>query len=128
MWVCQDIALVIVVLFKYLSYERGISMANISTRIDDRLKANAEQIADSIGIPLSTAINIFIKRFIAENGFPFEVKATYKLSTASTTRTSELEDIVKHAIADPNNLGVPQHFSYFDPVTNQVVTKYNGKE
>lgn len=103
-------------------------VANISARIDDHLKAHAEQIAESIGIPLSTAINIFIKRFIAEGGFPFEVKAVNNSMPPSINEAKKMEDIVKQAIADPNNLGVPQHFSYFDPVTNQVVTHYNRKE
>ena len=33
-------------------------MATISARIDDQLKAKAEQVADGIGIPLSSVINI----------------------------------------------------------------------
>lgn len=49
-------------------------MATISTRVDDELKTKATAIADSIGIPLSSAINVFLKRFVAENGFPFPVK------------------------------------------------------
>ena len=101
-------------------------MANISARVDDHLKASAEQVAESIGIPLSTAINVFIKRFIAEGGFPFEVKAVYTPSSGHEVK--KLEEIVKQAIADPNNLGGSKHFSYIDPVTNQVVTHYNRKE
>ena len=68
------------------------------------------------------------KRFIAEGGFPFEVKAVNNSMPPSINEAKKMEDIVKQAIADPNNLGVPQHFSYFDPVTNQVVTHYNRKE
>ena len=33
-----------------------------------------EWIADNIGISLSAAINIFLKRFVAEEGFPFALK------------------------------------------------------
>lgn len=103
-------------------------MANISARIDDQLKVSAEKIADSIGIPLSTAINIFIKRFIAEGGFPFEVKAVYHPEPAPFVEAKKLENMVKEATSDPDNLGEPQHFSYFDPVTNQVVTHYSRTE
>ena len=46
-------------------------MATISTRVEDNVKKGAEEVADAIGIPLSTAINVFLKRFIANNGFPF---------------------------------------------------------
>ena len=48
-------------------------MATISTRVDDKMKSDAEKIADEIGIPISTAINVFLKRFIANRGFPFNV-------------------------------------------------------
>ncbi|WP_056970890.1 type II toxin-antitoxin system RelB/DinJ family antitoxin, partial [Liquorilactobacillus vini] len=34
----------------------------------------AAEIFDSLGLNLSTAINIFIKKSIAEGGLPFEVK------------------------------------------------------
>ena len=50
-------------------------MAVISVRYNDASKARAEAIADSIGISLSGAINIFLNRFIAERGFPFDVTA-----------------------------------------------------
>ena len=50
-------------------------MATISARVDDQLKSEAESVADAIGIPLSTAINIFLKRFSANRGFPFDVVA-----------------------------------------------------
>lgn len=50
-------------------------MAVISVRYNDVSKARAEAIAESIGISLSGAINIFLNRFIAERGFPFDVTA-----------------------------------------------------
>lgn len=50
-------------------------MAVITVRYNDASKAKAEAIAESIGISLSGAINIFLNRFIAERGFPFDVTA-----------------------------------------------------
>jgi addiction module RelB/DinJ family antitoxin len=50
-------------------------LATISSRVDDALKTQADIVAENIGISLSSAINIFLKRFVAEGGFPFEVKA-----------------------------------------------------
>ena len=55
------------------SKEVSSIMANVSARIDDDLKARADAIADQIGISLSSAIGIFLKRFVAEQGFPFPV-------------------------------------------------------
>ena len=38
-----------------------VLMAQITLRIDDDVKRNAEQVCADIGMPLSTAINIYLK-------------------------------------------------------------------
>ena len=41
------------------------NMVTISARVDESLKGNAEDIAKDIGVSLSTAITVFLKRFAA---------------------------------------------------------------
>ena len=53
-------------------------MATITVRYNDDSKAQAEAIASAIGISLSSAISIFLNRFAAEKGFPFDVTAPSK--------------------------------------------------
>ena len=48
-------------------------MATITARIDEKTKIQAEEIATSIGLNLSSVISVFINRFVAERGFPFAV-------------------------------------------------------
>lgn len=50
-------------------------MAQISLRIDDEVKRNAEKTLDDIGLSMSTAINIFLKTVVRENRIPFELSA-----------------------------------------------------
>ncbi len=50
-------------------------MAQISLRVDDDLKRNAERTFDDIGLSMSTAINIFLKTVVRENRIPFELSA-----------------------------------------------------
>ena len=50
-------------------------MAQISLRVDDEVKRNAERTLDDIGLSMSTAINIFLKTVIRENRIPFELSA-----------------------------------------------------
>ena len=97
-------------------------MATISARVDDQLKLNAERVAEAIGIPLSTAINIFLKRFTAEQGFPFDVVAPKLKQDVSDWNPIEMERIVKAAIADPDNTGRADHFTYLDPTTGKLTT------
>ena len=50
-------------------------MAQISIRVDDDVKRNAEEILDAIGLSMSTAINVFLKAVARENRIPFELTA-----------------------------------------------------
>lgn len=103
-------------------------MATISARIDDQLKSRAEEIAESIGIPLSSAINIFLRRFIAERGFPFDVKAFEETIPPQYYDAGDLEAAVKRATSNPDYPAPPDHFTYFDQKAQRPVTVYNRKE
>ena len=100
-------------------------MATISTRVDDQMKSDAEKIADEIGIPISTAINVFLKRFIANRGFPFSVVSTNNAEQVPIIDVNMLDASVKRAIADPNNIGLSHQFTYLDQNTGKpiVVTR-----
>ena len=99
-------------------------MATISARVDDQLKAEAESVADAIGISLSTAINIFLRRFSANRGFPFDVVAPSAADDAPHLMSrAELERSVKAAVADLNNTGDVDHFTYIDPATGKLITE-----
>lgn len=50
-------------------------MAQISLRIDDDVKKSAEQVCADIGISMSTAITIYLKKLGREKRIPFELSA-----------------------------------------------------
>lgn len=50
-------------------------MAEINLRVDDEVKKNAEGVFDEIGISLSAAINIYLKKVARERRIPFELTA-----------------------------------------------------
>lgn len=45
----------------------------IQVRIDNDLKAKANQIFSDLGIDISSAIRMFLKRSVLENGIPFSM-------------------------------------------------------
>lgn len=49
----------------------------ISVKVNPTDKQLASELFDHLGLSLSTAINIFIKKSIAEGGMPFEVKGPF---------------------------------------------------
>ena len=48
--------------------------ANLYARIEPNVKEKAESILSTLGIPASSAINMFYKQIILQRGLPFEVK------------------------------------------------------
>lgn len=51
-------------------------MAQISLRVDDDVKRNAERTLTDIGLSMSTAINIFLKKVARENREKRELKSS----------------------------------------------------
>jgi len=50
------------------------NMTNLNIRTDKDIKAAAERIYEELGLNLSTAVNIFLRQTIRENGIPFLLK------------------------------------------------------
>lgn len=50
-------------------------MAQICLRVNDDVKKNAEQVCSDIGLSLSAAINIFLKKLGRERQIPFDLSA-----------------------------------------------------
>jgi DNA-damage-inducible protein J len=53
----------------------------LQVRIDDSLKEEAAKVFDNLGIDTSTAVRMFLKRSVMENGIPFKMtlpKEPYK--------------------------------------------------
>ena len=48
--------------------------ANLYIRIEPNVKSEAEAILSELGIPASSAINMFYKQIILQGGLPFDVK------------------------------------------------------
>lgn len=72
-------------------------MATITVRVDDETKLQAEMLFEDLGLTMSTAVNIFLKKCLAVNGIPFEVK---RPSPNEETLRAMLES--EQLIHDPN--------------------------
>ena len=51
-----------------------MATTNINIRTDSRVKSEAETIFEALGLNMTTAINMFLRQTIRENGIPFELK------------------------------------------------------
>lgn len=52
-----------------------MAMASVNVRTDADIKAKCESLFESLGMNMSTAINMFFRQSLRVNGLPFEVKA-----------------------------------------------------
>ena len=50
-------------------------MAQVNVRIDDKVKKEAEEAFDEMGMPMTTAVTIFLKTVARERRIPFEITA-----------------------------------------------------
>ena len=50
-------------------------MAQLNIRIDDDLKASAEDLFHDLGLNISTATIMFMKQAVRQRGIPFEITA-----------------------------------------------------
>jgi len=50
-------------------------MTNITIRIDENVKKEAESLFDKLGMSISGAINVFFRQAIREQAIPFSIRA-----------------------------------------------------
>ena len=67
-------------------------MAQISFRIDDDVKKEAEKTLDIIGLSMSTAMNIFLRKVAREKRIPFELAAETNETPNAETIAAIKED------------------------------------
>ena len=48
--------------------------SSVYTRIEPELKSQAEQVLSKLGIPMASAINLFLHQVVLHRGLPFDVK------------------------------------------------------
>jgi len=63
-----------------IDYLFKMSTSTLQIRIDDKLKEQAIALFDRLGLDLPTAVRIFLKKAVAENGVPFELKDSQRIS------------------------------------------------
>lgn len=80
-------------------------MANslIQLRVDEKLKVEASDIFEKLGLDLSTAIRIFLTRSVEEKGIPFAMKLDnerYKAEAAVRAMREMSKTAEENGIAD----------------------------
>ena len=86
----------------YTVNKEVIIMAKVSTSIslDSDVKRQAQELFTDLGLDLSTAINIFLKQSIRDDGFPFEIRRETPNTVTQVAIDSALKDEDMHGPYD----------------------------
>ena len=52
--------------------------ANIFVRVEPKIKEQAEEVLEQLGIPMSNAVGLFLRQVVLQRGIPFEMKLPQK--------------------------------------------------
>ena len=58
-------------------------MTNINIRTDSEIKSKAQEIFSSLGLDMTTAINLFLRQTVRQNDLPFVLSTNVKPNKAS---------------------------------------------
>ena len=85
-----------------------MSTANISVRTDAELKKQAQRIFESIGLDLSTAVNLFLKQTVRANNLPFVLGASVEYKAENIAHKREAQyGVWKGKYSLPENFDAP---------------------
>ena len=65
-------------------------MATVTARVDENVKKEAETLFKKMGLNMSTAMNLFLKKCILEQGIPFELKVPNKETLKAIQETEDI--------------------------------------
>jgi len=81
----------------------------VTIRVNRRLKENAETLFDYLGLNMSNAVNIFLRKAVDQKGIPFTINTgnfvSGELNSDETTRL--FNDAVSQAIEKKQKKGLP---------------------
>ena len=63
--------------------------SNIFARVEPKIKEQAEQVLEQLGIPMSNAIGLFLRQVVLQRGIPFDIKLPQSKPLSVGTLTKE---------------------------------------
>ena len=72
-----------------------VKKTTIQVRIDEATKNKAAAVLNNLGMDTSTAINVFLRQVIAENGLPFQPKQP-AFNSETLAAIQEADEMVKN--------------------------------
>lgn len=72
----------------------AVKTASVNVRIREDVKARAEEILETMGIPRATAIDMFYRQIIMRGGIPFPITIPAKLPARDVLSEAEFNSLM----------------------------------
>jgi DNA-damage-inducible protein J len=72
-----------------------MSTSNINIRVNSEIKAQAQRVFASLGLDMTTAVDIFLRQTIRQHGIPFAIMAAPDQGEAKMPRLGGWEGKIK---------------------------------
>lgn len=69
--------------------------ANVNVRVEPDLKAQAEEILESLGVSVSAFINMAYRQVIMRHGIPFSVEIPREIRTRDSMTETEFNEMMR---------------------------------
>ncbi len=93
-----------------------MGQSNICIRLDENLKKQFDHICNELGLTMSAAINIFVKRFVNEKGLPFALS----ISDYNSQTQKVIDDV-------ENGVGISKPYTNVDELMNDLLKDDNDE-
>lgn len=104
-----------------------IKSANVTARVEPEIKQKAEIIMNRLGIPASTAINMFYRQVILWNGLPFRPAIPESKPSARDEMTKEEFDArMETGFSQAKKNQSKPVDQVFDQILSELRTQVNG--
>ena len=70
------------------------TQTTINVRVDKNVKRNVEALFDSMGMNISTAVNMFFKKCLTENALPFQPRAKAEITLKEALKEAQEQAIL----------------------------------
>ncbi len=100
-------------------------MATNSVRVDDNIKEQAAEIAAKLGLTYNGIINVFLREFIRQQGFPFRVSLRNETKKdVFSMDAREVETLCKKAVRERSGVAQMPYTTIRDADTGKIYKQY----
>ena len=101
-----------------------MATSTLTLRMDDTLKHQVDSISHDLGLTTTAVFNVMAKRFVAERGFPLEVRLDDEAKPTETTRkamvAAEARELGLIPDDSPTFTNASDLINYLDNATEHV--------